>query len=207
MTSIGGIVVLLVYPYAQSLSFAIRKTLIFSPVVWVEVWFQANDTCLFRGPLCHHPGLFRALNGIFGKVGLKTSPVVLCSLINSFCTPILLYAAESLDFNNRSLRSMENAYSQAFFKIFNTYDKNIFKQCQFYMGYLPMCVLIDLRKLNFLHNIVFQDISSRTLTYHLAKWTDCDFEVLRNKYRIPDGSKMNYYKHWLSKFFESSLNL
>ena len=100
---------------------------------------------------------FRALNGIFGKVGLKTSPVVLCSLINSFCTPILLYAVESLDFNNRSLRSMENAYSQAFFKIFNIYDQSIIKQCQFYMGYLPMCFLIDLRKLNFFNNIIFQD--------------------------------------------------
>ena len=84
---------------------------------------------------------FRALNGIFGKVGLKTSPAVLCSLLNSFCTPILLYACESLDWNNKSIKSMENAYSQAFFKMFNTYDKHIIKQCQFYMGCLPMFFL------------------------------------------------------------------
>jgi len=59
---------------------------------------------------------FRALNRIFGKVGLKTSPAVLCSLLNSFCTPILLYACESLDWNNKSINSIENAYSKEFFK-------------------------------------------------------------------------------------------
>src|SRR6476469_3478020 len=33
---------------------------------------------------------FKELNGIFGKVGLKTSPVVLCSFIEQCCMPILL---------------------------------------------------------------------------------------------------------------------
>src|SRR5271165_3624467 len=40
---------------------------------------------------------FRSLNGIFGKVGLQTSPTVLCSLVDSYCTPVLLYALESLN--------------------------------------------------------------------------------------------------------------
>ena len=96
---------------------------------------------------------FRAINGIFGKIGLKASPIVLCSLMSSFCTPILLYATEVLDWNKKSLQSLENTYSQAFFKIFTTFDKNVVQQCQFYMGLLPIDLLIDLRKLNFLSDI------------------------------------------------------
>lgn len=34
--------------------------------------------------------LFGAMNGIFSKVDIFTSPVVLCSLIESLCLPILL---------------------------------------------------------------------------------------------------------------------
>ena len=59
---------------------------------------------------------FRALNGIFAKVGLNTSPTVLCSLINTFCVPILLYAVEAIYLNQKSLTSLENAFNQAFFK-------------------------------------------------------------------------------------------
>ena len=48
------------YPYAQSLSFTIGKTVIFNPVVWVEVWFWVKGTCLFPRRLCYLPGhIFR----------------------------------------------------------------------------------------------------------------------------------------------------
>ena len=37
-----------------------RKTFIFNPIVWVEVWFWVNGTCLFPRPLCYLPGhIFR----------------------------------------------------------------------------------------------------------------------------------------------------
>ena len=92
---------------------------------------------------------FGALNGIFGKIGLNTSPVVLCSLVDSFCLPILLYAAESLIWNNKSIRSMEHSFSQAYHKIFKTYDRDVIQQCQLHLGYLPINLLLDLRKLNY----------------------------------------------------------
>ena len=78
---------------------------------------------------------------------------MLCSLVSTFCTPILLHAAEVLDWNTKSLRSLKDAYSQAFPKIFTAFDKNVVQQCQFYMGLLPINLLIDLRKLNFLSDI------------------------------------------------------
>jgi len=92
---------------------------------------------------------FKALNGIFGKVGLKTSPVVLCSLIEQCCMPILLYASESICWSSSMIRSIDNAYSQALFKIFQTFDKNVIKMCQYYMYLLPIELKIVLKKLKF----------------------------------------------------------
>ena len=74
---------------------------------------------------------FRALNAIFRKVGLNTSPMVLCSLINSFCLPILLYGAEAVLWTNKMLSSIEYTYSQAFMKIFRTFDRKIIEYCQY----------------------------------------------------------------------------
>ena len=71
---------------------------------------------------------FRAVNTIFGRVGLNSSLVTLCSLIDHCCLPILLYASESVNWNKSTLQSFENAYLQVFFKIFNTSDKNT-QQC------------------------------------------------------------------------------
>ena len=153
--------------------------------------------------------LFRALNGIFGKVGLKASPAVLYSLLNSFCTPILLYACEALYWNNKSIKSMENAYSQTFFKMFNSYDKNIIKHCQFYMGCLPICYLIDLRKLKFLYNLLATHFTTVPLSamHHLAKWTDSDFDILRLKYDIAVNLKPFNYKQIVYQCFKASLEV
>ena len=45
---------------------------------------------------------FRALNGIFSKVGLNASPAVLLSLIES-CVSILTFACESILLNKSTL--------------------------------------------------------------------------------------------------------
>ena len=34
---------------------------------------------------------FRALNGIFGKIGTRSSPLVALSLISAYCVPVLTY--------------------------------------------------------------------------------------------------------------------
>jgi len=96
---------------------------------------------------------FRSLNGIFGKVGLKTSPLVLISLINSYCVQNLLYCAESFWWSKSMLNSCENAYALAFMKVFRSYDKKIIEQCQYYMGQLPLELQIINRQINFFANV------------------------------------------------------
>ena len=93
---------------------------------------------------------FRAVNCIFGKIGLKTSLVVLCSLIQSICIPVLLYATEALDLSSSNLNSLNQAYTQALAKVFGSFDRIVIEQCQFYLRLLPLKNLLDVRKLNFL---------------------------------------------------------
>lgn len=96
---------------------------------------------------------FRAVNAVLGRIGTFSSPDVVLSLIESNCVPVLLYGLECVELNNSLLRSIENAYSQVFSKLFHTFDRSVIKQCQFYMGYLPAELKIANRKMNFLSKI------------------------------------------------------
>jgi hypothetical protein len=120
---------------------------------------------------------FRALNGIFGKVGLNTAVAIVTSLVETCCVPILIYACESLLWNESVLRSAEHAYSQAFSKIFNTFDKNIILQCQFYLRMLPIEFKIMSRKINFLKNIA----TSKNFTLQAVYQGDKELEKICNK--------------------------
>ena len=90
---------------------------------------------------------FRAINGIFGKIGIKSSPEVSISLVNSFCLPILLYSMEAVYLYKRDVSRLDAAYSQCFSKIFNSWDATTINQCQFFMSVLPVVRLILLHVL------------------------------------------------------------
>jgi len=81
---------------------------------------------------------YGAFNGIFAKVGINTSPEVLCSLVQSFCLPVILYGAEALNYSAKLLNGLEKSYSLAFSKIFKTFDKTIILNCQFFIETLPI---------------------------------------------------------------------
>ena len=51
------------------------------------------------------------------------------------------------------IASCENAYAQAFIKIFKTFNLDIIKQCQFYSGELPLKLKIVKKKINFLSKL------------------------------------------------------
>ena len=72
---------------------------------------------------------FRAVNAILGKIANFSSPRVVITLVESHCMPILLYGLESIVLNKSMIRSIENAYSQIFSKIFHSFERNTIKQC------------------------------------------------------------------------------
>ena len=129
---------------------------------------------------------FRALNSIFSRVGTKTSPLLLCSLIDLCCLPILLYAAECFSWSSSMTQSVEFAYGQAFCKICKTSEASVIKSCQFYMGCLPLELRIVNRKFKFLKD---NQVSTNPLTL-LLKNEELDYKSMLIKYDI-DNTNMS----------------
>src|SRR5271165_3878920 len=96
---------------------------------------------------------FRALNGLFAKVGTRSSPMVTLSLIDSFCVPLLSYGIESFNVRKAEYNYLNSAYDAAFDKIFTSYDKNIILNCQFYCGLLPFDLRIDIKRFKFYYKL------------------------------------------------------
>ena len=145
---------------------------------------------------------FCALNGLFSKIGTSTSIAVLSSLINAYCLPLLLYASEALNWSQKTERSMDQAYSQAFYKIFKTFDKSIIKQCQFYMGSLPLPFLIDIRKLNFLTKIVNNYCHPLNC---LNSIYNNHFKILCVKYSISESDSQYSRQIKIWRYFENHI--
>ena len=123
----------------------------------------------------------RALNGIFEKVGLNTSPIVICSLVESYCVPILLYSAEFCMWSNKMFNSNENAYSHAYMKIFKTFEKRNIEYCQFLFGYLPMTLRLLCKKLQYLSNFAEKKMETSNI---LATTSNNEFKSLVEKYQL-----------------------
>ena len=154
---------------------------------------------------CLRQKYFRALNGLLGKVGVKSSPLVLGSLVESYCVPVLLYSAESLAWTKSMLNSFENAYSQAFMKIFKTFDKNVVRQCQFFLNYLPLELKLVKKKINFL----FQMKNSNNLICKILSNNSGEYYEIYNKYFAfspRQGKPILNLRRLLWTYFEAQIN-
>ena len=113
-----------------------------------------------------------------------------------------MFGAESLLWNKKIIQSLENAYSQAFNKIFKTYDKRIIRECQFFMGYLPIELLLVVRKLNFLTCIGKLRMSSVLCMLHQ---NDDELYMLCKQYNVAYSDNACWKKH-LWHYFEMSFD-
>lgn len=129
------------------------------PVTWknelkyLGVTILAGKTFKINLQTIRHK-FYKALNGVFGKIGTRASPAVLISLINSYCLPLLLYGIESLSVTEKIIKTLDNAYRSIFYKIFGANDDNSIKLCQFYCGVLPLRKIIDMRVFEFYKSVV-----------------------------------------------------
>ena len=83
-----------------------------------------------------------AANSIFSKVGKDNIAVVL-SLVSSFCTPLFLYGSETVYLNKTERSKLNNPCNIIYNKLFNTYNKSVLRNCQYFCGYLPFDLLHD----------------------------------------------------------------
>jgi hypothetical protein len=146
---------------------------------------------------------FRALNGIFGKIGIHSSIAVLISLINSFCVPVMLYGIECFNVSLSMYNTLESAFSNAFAKIFKSFDKNVIRQCQYFCNVLPLCDTIDLRRLNFLHGLSkSKNVFIKSLYFLFGK---AEFSQIATKHKLSVSSTASWKSNvWCN--FSKALN-
>jgi len=61
---------------------------------------------------------YRAVNGIFGKIGRTASEEVVLELVKTKCLLILLYGLEACPLNKTNLRSLDFSVNRFFMKLF-----------------------------------------------------------------------------------------
>jgi len=146
---------------------------------------------------------FRALNGIFSKIGLHASPMVTLSLIDSYCMPLLSYGIEAFNVTQSMYNSLESAFTAAFAKIFRTYDKTIIRSCQFYCGVLPFVYRLDLIRLNFYAGL--SRTTNSSLKGLFLQFGCKEFSKLLKKYDLSASDSTATWKKTIWKHFTNSV--
>ena len=145
---------------------------------------------------------FRALNGIFAKIGTRSSPMITLSLIDSFCIPLLSYGIEAFKVKQSTYNSLESAYTAAFAKKFSSYDKFVIRNCQFFCGVLPMCYRIDIKQLQFYANL--NKTSNESVHALFIKFGKREFSELLLKYKLSATDSAFAWKNNVWKLFSNS---
>ena len=115
-----------------------------------------------------------------------------------------MYSAEALSWNNKTLARLENAFSHAYMKIFKTFDRKNIEICQFSMGYFPLRLLLDCRKLNFLAKL---EVKNPRLIKQLGNNMPSELESIITKHNLKStGKDSPNWKSMLWLKFEGDIN-
>lgn len=148
---------------------------------------------------------FRSLNGLFSKINPNSPPDLLLSLFNSFCVPILMYSLASVKPTKSMYQSLESAYMAAFAKIFKTFDNNILRQCQFFMGYIPFENIWDQARITYLLKLKASSVGTAGFIFRVIGQQE--LTSLLNKYSIMECPNLITYicKDIISEQFRVSI--
>ena len=148
---------------------------------------------------------FRSLNGLFSKINPNSPPDLLLSLFNSFCVPILMYSLASVQPTKSMYQSLESAYMAAFAKIFKTFDNNILRQCQFFMGYIPFENIWDQARITYLLKLKASSVGTAGFIFRVIGQQE--LTSLLNKYSIMECPNLITYicKDIISEQFRVSI--
>lgn len=146
---------------------------------------------------------FRAVNGVLGKISNFSAPMVVLSLIATFCVPVLTYGLNALYLNKSSKHSLDRAFDSVFYKLFKVKDQANLALCQIYCGYTPMSCQTDLLYLNFLEGVCK---SQTTLPKLLFDWFGRqEYHDTMCKYDIRDGSGRWAKRIAIERWFSNSV--
>ena len=110
---------------------------------------------------------YRAVNGVLGKIGTKSSVDITLSLVSSFANPVLLFGLETGCLCRSQIDKLSHTFNSIYMKLFATFDISIITQCQYYTYQLPLRYLIHLRSLNFWRSLNRLKFSPAKLLFDL----------------------------------------
>jgi hypothetical protein len=146
---------------------------------------------------------YRSSNAILGKLGKQRNPAVALQLISSIAVPVLTFGVEALCLSKSEKQSLDHPWNRTFMKIYSTFDNRIIKQCQYYGGFLPTSLSIDLKCCEFLRKI---PLTKNTL---LCLVTDMlgqsDFQQLAERYKSNVNSFACKYRSIIYKYFDEEI--
>jgi hypothetical protein len=128
---------------------------------------------------------FGAVNTILGKIGNSDNAPLVLALLASKCTPILTYSLEAICLQKSALDNICYISNAIYSKIFKTFDKSIIEHCRWNLGYLPLAMDLDLKRMNFLNNLsngYDLNCSPAILLFYLI--AQKDLSTLFDKYHI-----------------------
>lgn len=99
---------------------------------------------------------YRSFNAVYCKA-YYASEEVLVNLFRSYCLPIITYACEALFPSKPELKSLDKLISNAFSKIFHTFDSVVIGTLKLYFGLLSCEELLRSRQFNFLNRYYMKD--------------------------------------------------
>ena len=144
---------------------------------------------------------YRSANAILGKLGNQKNPAVSLQLMQSIALPVLLYGLEALSFCKSDKVSLDHTWDRSFMKVYMTFNKEIIQQCQYYGGFLPVSLLLDIRKTDFLSRLHFSENNLLIFLYNNFGYKDLcttakkynvqtDFFIKNSKFVVK-----NYFTH------------
>ena len=125
------------------------------------------------------------------KIGIKGSPLVILSLVNSYCLPVLLYEIETISASTTMRNYLNNAFRTVFAKLFNSFDNNVIANCQYFCGVLPLSYIIDNRSIEFFKRLT--NSSNELIKLHFIRSGGKQLEQLLKCYKLPVTATSNMF--------------
>ena len=118
--------------------------------------------------------------------------------------PVLVYGTSAIKLSNADLNTISRAYDSIFVKLYNTSEKNTILQCQYYSGCLPLHLLYDINRYNFLNKLINSGNLHQELEIDYLDFID--YESLQNKYNLNKKESGWTVKAKIWKYFENVIN-
>ena len=151
--------------YCEPLTIGHVQITFVDEIRYLGVFIKSSHTLKFN--LEHGKKKFYGcLNEIFRKVGNKE--LVVISLCNSFCIPMLLYGVDVMNLTKTEKQRLSSPFDRMFSRLFKTFDKNVIRYCQYYTSHLPLSYTIDLRRCRFLFKLRTCNNDLMRLLYNTA---------------------------------------